>query len=51
MEGNLLIERMLGATLHICAASDYYRAGGNLGAMKILADVRWERGTAGREWQ
>ena len=37
LEGNLLLDRMLGATLHLCPASDYYRHGGNLGAMKTIA--------------
>lgn len=31
--GNLLVERLLGSQLHLCAASDYLRYGGDLGAM------------------
>ncbi|KAL1503075.1 hypothetical protein AB1Y20_011140 [Prymnesium parvum] len=37
LEGNLLVDRMLGATIHICAASDYFKAGGDLSAMKTIA--------------
>ena len=33
LAGNLLVERLLGSQLHLCAASDYLRYGGDLGAM------------------
>ena len=32
-----MIDRMLGATVSICGAGDYYRAGGNLDAMRTIA--------------
>ena len=36
LEGNLLQARLLGAKIHLCAASDYLRYGGNLQAMDAL---------------
>lgn len=36
MGGNLMIDRLLGATLHVCSSSDYYRYGGDLKAMDKL---------------
>lgn len=39
MEGNLLLDRMLGAKLHLVAASDYFRYGGDLAAMDKLNAV------------
>ncbi|CAK0821091.1 unnamed protein product, partial [Prorocentrum cordatum] len=43
MEGNLLAARMLGARLHICAAADYYRCGGDLAAMDRLNEAAAEQ--------
>lgn len=39
LEGNLLLDRMLGAKLHLCGASDYYRCGGDLAAMDRLNEA------------
>eukprot|EP00401_Gymnodinium_catenatum_P067876 CAMPEP_0117476434 /NCGR_PEP_ID=MMETSP0784-20121206/10307_1 /TAXON_ID=39447 /ORGANISM="" /LENGTH=371 /DNA_ID=CAMNT_0005270709 /DNA_START=1 /DNA_END=1113 /DNA_ORIENTATION=- len=39
MQGNLLLDRLLGATLHLCSASDYFRYGGDLEAMDKLNNV------------
>ena len=36
LQGNLLLDRLLGANLHMCAASDYYKYGGDLAAMDKL---------------
>ena len=36
LQGNLLLDRLLGARLHMCAASDYYKYGGDLAAMDKL---------------
>ena len=36
LRGNLMIERMLGAKMRVCAGSDYLRYGGDLGAMDRL---------------
>ena len=36
LTGNLMVERMLGARLHLCAGSDYLRYGGDLAAMDKL---------------
>lgn len=36
LDGNLMLSRMLGAQLHMCSASDYFRLGGNLKAMDEL---------------
>lgn len=38
-QGNLLLDRLLGARLHLCAASDYYRYGGDLRAMDRLNEL------------
>ena len=42
MEGNLLMDRMMGAKLHLAAASDYLRLGGDLAAMDKLNTVAAE---------
>ena len=39
LQGNLLLDRMLGATLHLCVASDYFRLGGDLAAMDKLNEI------------
>jgi len=39
MEGNLLVDRLLGAKLHLCAAKDYQRYGGNMHAMNHINEV------------
>eukprot|EP00929_Paragymnodinium_shiwhaense_P038675 TRINITY_DN20413_c0_g1_i3.p1 TRINITY_DN20413_c0_g1~~TRINITY_DN20413_c0_g1_i3.p1 ORF type:complete len:423 (+),score=63.13 TRINITY_DN20413_c0_g1_i3:73-1341(+) len=36
LDGNLLLGRVLGAKLHLCASRDYYRYGGDLHAMEKL---------------
>ena len=36
LRGNLMIDRLLGAKLHVCTGSDYLRYGGDLGAMDKL---------------
>jgi D-cysteine desulfhydrase len=49
MTGNLMVERMLGARLHLCAASDYLRYGGDLAAMdKLNAAAAAELAAGGR---
>lgn len=39
LQGNLLLDRMLGATLHLCASSDYFRLGGDLAAMDKINEL------------
>ena len=34
MQGNLLIGRLMGAKIHVCTASEYYKLGGNWAAVK-----------------
>ncbi len=36
LSGNLMVDRTLGATLHVCPASDYFKRGGDLAAMDSL---------------
>jgi len=45
LQGNLLLDRLLGATLHLCSGSDYLRQGGDLAAMnrineQVAAELR-----------
>ncbi|OLP93473.1 putative 1-aminocyclopropane-1-carboxylate deaminase [Symbiodinium microadriaticum] len=43
MEGNLLIGRLMGAKIHLCTASEYYKLGGNLEAADTLNERMAER--------
>ena len=36
LQGNLLIGRLMGAKIHMCAASEYYQLGGDLPAADAL---------------
>ena len=38
MAGNLLVERLLGSQLHLCAVTDYLRYGGDLGSVVCPKD-------------
>lgn len=39
LKGNLLVDRLLGAKIHLCAASDYRKCGGDLTAMDKLSET------------
>lgn len=50
LSGNLLVDRLLGARLHLCAASDYLKYGGDLAAMdRLNAAAAAELVAAGRK--